>query len=479
MNASPPLLLTPPTPAMTGLLDRYGELLRRALPLKAAHFRELPRAAADLSRLLTEERRDMNRSYWSGPRALGAYAWYFLPWNLYRLCWVLPNLDLPLKDNDLVLDLGSGPLTLPQALWIARPDLRALKLTFVCSDTASQPLELGRTLFAALAASEYPDPASVPWKIRIARAGLEQALKEAGRRPGRPDRSPGRSNDKDATQPRGAALILAGNILNELKPPRSVPMDLHARGLAWRMARALAPGARAFFAEPGNRLGGKILSLLRKNALDLGLDALAPCTHREACPMLEPRRASWCHFSLDARLAPDWLKELSELAGLAKDRASLSGLLLRRPSDLVRLMPEAEFLETGLEDASDEEDGAESLAPRQFAKRDAEAGRGPARGMSMPMRDASTPARDMPTPKRDASKAMRDSTGTVRARVLSDAFKVPDLKGRCRYACSERGLILLENAERPVEGGLVATRAATPARRDPKTGALVFVLKQE
>ena len=30
-------------------------------------------------------------------------------------------------------DLGSGPLTLPIALWLSRPDWRAVPLTLVCS----------------------------------------------------------------------------------------------------------------------------------------------------------------------------------------------------------------------------------------------------------------------------------------------------------------------------------------------------------
>lgn len=436
---------------MGELLNHYGKLLRRVLPLKTTHFRELPHAVADLSRLLTEERRDMSRPYWSNPRFLSAYAWYFLPWNLYRLCCFLPNLELSLKDHDIVLDLGSGPLTLPQALWISRPDLRSVRLTFVCSDTAAQPLELGRALFNALTATEYSDPASVPWKIRIVRAGLEQALKEAGRKPGRPSPSPVQKNDKPTEQVHGAALILAGNILNELKPPRSMAMDLHIRALCWRLTRALAMGGQAILIEPGNRLGGKILSLLRKNALELGLSALAPCPHQQSCPMLERHCTSWCHFGLDVRPAPDWLQELSALAGLDKNRASLSALMLQRPKDLVTLMPETEFMAIGQEEDADTDENA-----NQYTSKKGNA------SVACTVKTGHTPARNMEK--------------TMRVRVLSDAFNVPTLKGRCRYACADEGLVLLEDAEHVSEGALAKARPAMPQRRDPKTGAAIFTV---
>ncbi len=433
MNTPAARLIARPSSAMTALLDSYGEHLRRVLPLKAAHFRELPRAAADLSRLLTEERKDMTRPYWSNPRSLGAYAWYFLPWNLYRLSWLLPNLSMPLKDGDCVLDIGSGPLTLPQALWIARPDLRDAKLTFICSDIASQPLELGRALLSALMAVHFPDRERMPWTVRTVRAGLDQALREAGCKP----KQSVQASDRDAAasvRSRGANLILAGNILNEIKAPRSMPMELHMRVLSWRLARALAPGGYAFFVEPGNRLGGKILSLLRKNALELGLRVLAPCTHEAPCPMRAPRCAFWCHFRLDANLAPDWLHELSALAGLKKDWASLSMLMLQRPQSLARLRPETEFFEAGLADEPDS------------AVRDGNAGQHP---------------------------SCLDKNRPLCARVLSEAFSVPNAKGRCRYACTESGLVLLENADAFPESVSAAVRQATPPRRDPKTGALI------
>lgn len=454
MNIHSPYLITRPTQPMGELLNHYGELLRRVLPLKAAHFRELPRAIADLSRLLTEERRDMNRPYWSNPRFLSAYAWYFLPWNLYRLGCLLPNLELSLKDHDVVLDLGSGPLTLPQALWLARPDLRSVRLTFVCSDTATQPLELGRALFTALATEEYADPATIPWKIRIARAGLEQALKEAGRKPRGLGLSIEQKKNTPSERTHGAALILAGNILNELKPPRSVAMDIHVRALCWRLTRALAPGGQALLVEPGNRLGGKILSLLRKNALELGLSALAPCPHQQSCPMLERHCTSWCHFGLDAQFAPEWLQELSALAGLDKSRASLSALMLQRPQDLVTLMSETEFMAVGLEEDADIDESADQHTPKK-------------RNTSV----THTLETGRHAPARNAEKI-------TRVRVLSDAFKVPALKGRCRYACADEGLVLLEDAAHVFEGVLTKARPATPRRRDPKTGAVVFTVIQ-
>lgn len=121
-------LFPPLSAAAREALERLPEALAKVRPLSAAHRRSLPEDVADLSRLLTTERGALNRPYWSSPAFVSAYLYYFLPWNLLRLTRLLSGLPLPdpgaavvPESEALLLDAGSGPLTLPLALWLARP----------------------------------------------------------------------------------------------------------------------------------------------------------------------------------------------------------------------------------------------------------------------------------------------------------------------------------------------------------------------
>ena len=86
---------------------------------------------------------------------LSAYARYFLWWNLVRLTRVFANIpleDFNLKDNDVLLDIGSGPLSVFIALWLAKPELRNLNLTCYALDISQSSMALGEELFFAVAA---------------------------------------------------------------------------------------------------------------------------------------------------------------------------------------------------------------------------------------------------------------------------------------------------------------------------------------
>lgn len=138
-------------------LERLPEALHKVWPLNAAHRRSLPEDVAALSRLLTTERRDLRHPYWSSPAFVSAYLYYFLPWNLLRLARLLAALPLPdpralapAGGEALLLDAGSGPLSLPLALWLARPEWREAPVRVLALDSAARPPELGKALFAAL-----------------------------------------------------------------------------------------------------------------------------------------------------------------------------------------------------------------------------------------------------------------------------------------------------------------------------------------
>ena len=172
------------------ILEALPEALNKVWPLNAAHRRSLPEDVEQLSRLLTTERAGLARPYWSSPASISAYLYYFLPWNLVRLTRLLATLPLPdpraaapQNGEALLIDVGSGPLTLPLALWLARPQWRSAPLQVLALDTSSQPLELGRALMHAVENDEYydliaPNSGEVVDRLR-ARAVFDLLVKKA------------------------------------------------------------------------------------------------------------------------------------------------------------------------------------------------------------------------------------------------------------------------------------------------------------
>ncbi len=415
-------LLAPLSDDARRLLDKLSQALAVVRPLKAAHRKALPRDVADLSRLLTVDRADLRRPYWGTPGLASAYMHYFLPWNIVRLARLLATLPLP--DPRLwlrrglrpwLLDAGSGPLTLPLALWLARPEWRELPLGVLALDAAAQPLDLGRRLLRVWAdLSGQP----VAWSVETARGPLEHLPRHAARllRDRRDDNAAsiwlvGAANVLNELYGKGAEHEAAATVENE--DAREDGEDGGAPG--GRLAGVLdalapllwegpegddAPAPATLFVEPGTRLGGKTVMRLRALALEGGLSALSPCPHDETCPLLADRRRGWCHFTFDSEGAPAWLRALSEQAGLAKSSLSLAPLLLL-PGDRAGERPDAG------------------------------------------------------------------------ARVLSAPFRVPGLRGEARYACGASGLLLLEQAEDLPSGAFLTCRAPDDAAVDGRSGARI------
>lgn len=286
-------------------LDRYGLLVRDALGLKAKHARQLPFEIRDLSATLTDERDDFAPDYMTRPGPLAAYVHYFHPWNLYRLTRLFGGLPLRLPENALVADLGSGPLTVLTALWLARPELRRRPLRFLCMDRANKTLKIGLDIFRAL------DPES-PWKIRIEAEHLFRMPNLLGR--DRPH------------------LVTAANVLNELFGGPTGTRDAELDALAARLSGHLSPDGTLLVIEPGTRLAARRLIELRTALIENGMGIHAPCPHQDDCPMSGSGNKAWCHFAFDVRGAPAWLLQLAEAARLPKERLSISFILARQGS---------------------------------------------------------------------------------------------------------------------------------------------------
>lgn len=425
-------LFPPLDGAAQAALARLPEALERVRPLSGAHRRSLPEDIAALSRALTAERAELRRPYWSRPAFVSAYLYYFLPWNLVRLTRLFRGLPLPPPGGGehpaLLMDAGSGPLTVPLALWLARPEWRSAPVRVLALDSAAQPLELGRALFAA-----WGELLGEPvWPVRLERGPLESLAARA-----LPLVRGGRARPW---------LVTAANVLNEARPARGghccVATREEGEGDAWedgegdrvdeRLERLLeawspllmSPGpqgkdgagadaAALLFVEPGTRLGGTTMMRLREVALAGGLSAHAPCTQDEPCPLT---RGAWCHFTFSPEGAPQWLAALSARAGLAKRSLSLSPLLLG------------------------------------------------------------------PVPGDGACGKSRGGAGAaLEARVLSSPFAVPGVRGQARYACAACGLALLEDAGAlpcgarvRLDAGAGGRHPEAPPRRDIRSGARIF-----
>jgi hypothetical protein len=277
-------------------LREYRAVLADVVPVPPRHRKDLPFAVRRLSQELTSERADgFSPDYMRRADTLSAYLHYFLPWNLFRLARLMRGLNLELPDGALVADLGAGPLTVVQALWLARPDLRQASLRFVCVDRSGSVLKKGRDLFRRLAGEDCP------WQVDILQAGMTTRLKTP------------------------VDLLVAANALSEYPARRR---DDPEDRLSMALLRDVKPGGRMLLVEPGTRAGGRLITSLRERLLEEGLSVLAPCPHTEECPMPGRGNRPWCHFGFETRGAPAWLAELSAAAGLSKARASLSFLYL-------------------------------------------------------------------------------------------------------------------------------------------------------
>ena len=296
-------------PQVRQILDNVPALIEKVFPVPARFRSALPADIRELSRLLTSARGERALSYLGRPNLLSAYLRYFLPWNLYRLCRLLPGLELSLKPGDVIIDLGSGPLTMPAALWISRPELRSLPLEFRCIDQNSPVLEAGKKFFSALCGS------GCPWKVHITKGDIGKAK---------------------ARQP--AALVCALNVFNEMqnKLSHSEKGQIQKAENASRLLKGLtSANGSILVVEPGTPNSGQFVSLLRGALLGYGFSPVSPCPHTAACPMPggfsviggQKTKNRWCHFAFETDHAPKALHRLSALAKIPKERAVLSFLL--------------------------------------------------------------------------------------------------------------------------------------------------------
>lgn len=291
------------------VLRDFDQIAQAAMPANSKQLVALPKIIRELSHQMTDDRGSRRLGYMNEKTFLASYVRYFMWWNLVRLARLFSNLDFGfLSGGGVCLDIGSGPLTLPCALWLARPDLRQKKLVWYVMDISQLALSLGEEIFLSVSAATGGEP----WKIVRVKGPLGTAVKEKAR------------------------FVTCANMFNELLQSRGgEPPDYLAKKYSQALFKYLdfESGPAIFLAEPGTPNSARFVSLMRDAFIRRGLFALAPCPHQQSCPM-DGRRAGkdgangkWCNFAFDTDDAPKKLLALSAKAGIPKERAVISFVL--------------------------------------------------------------------------------------------------------------------------------------------------------
>ncbi len=335
------------------ILQDFDQIAQSAMPANSKQLVIIPKIIRELSHQMTDDRGSRRLGYMNEKTFLSAYVRYFMWWNLVRLARLFANLDFDfLSDGDVCLDIGSGPLTLPCALWLARPDLRQKKLVWYVMDISQGALSVGEEIFLALAAKTGGEP----WKIVRVKGELGTAVKEKARfvtcanmfnellqsRGGEPpdylakkysqalfkylDFENGGANEGSAQNAGGAANGGGAKSVGGAANGGGGPAN-ECR------AKSVGDGPALLLVEPGVPKSARFVSLMRDAFIRRGLVALAPCPHQQSCPM-DGRRAGqggangkWCNFAFETDDAPKKLLALSASAGIPKERAVLSFVL--------------------------------------------------------------------------------------------------------------------------------------------------------
>lgn len=261
------------------LSPRFDRLLRSALA--AADGRDLATDILFLSDFYLSN--PGAPTPWQESFAAPAYTAYFLPLNYARLRGVLREVRRFIAPEAVseIWDFGSGPGTTQWALedeeWLTPRPLH-------CLERSAAAIDLHRR-----------------W-ARDSGARWTPQFKPAGPKPAGPRPEP------------GALAVFSYSFLEMQSslPPRSLENFTHL-----------------LIVEPSTRECGRQLMEWRTRFLEEGFEALAPCTHAEACPLLTHSSRDWCHQRV-AFEAPEWWRELERALPMKNRTLTYSYLLLSR-----------------------------------------------------------------------------------------------------------------------------------------------------
>ncbi len=417
------------------ILNSFDEIIQGVRPLNSRQLQQLPEHIRDLSHQLTDDRASRRLGYMNDNIQLSSYVRYYTWWNLVRLTRLFANLPdsvFPAGDTTC-LDLGSGPLTVVTALWLARPELRKIHLTWYCLDVSANSMALGEDIFLSIAAKAKAEaPAIEPWKIIRVKGPFGTPIREK------------------------AGFLTCANMFNELDQASDMPPEFQTKKYYEQLTRYTEKDAGIILVEPGVPKAARTLSLLRTRYIKDGRTIAAPCPHAGECPMsgfkaYTGSKNKWCNFAFSTEDAPARLQKLSVAAKLPKERATLSFMAVENT--------------------------------RWLSARGA--------GVSKPHCEPETevvsirPSGYSTTGRLSSSYSTTDTTCI---RITSDKLRLPNYM--CGYyGCSQHGLVLVtlpdENNTRlpkppfrPQSGDLISVKTKRPDSlpKDEKSGALIVKL---
>lgn len=287
------------------ILNNFDEIIQGVKPLNSKQLQQLPYNIKKLSHQLTDDRASRRLGYMNDNIQLSSYVRYYTWWNLVRLTRLFSNMEtklFPTKES-VCLDLGSGPLTVVTALWLSRPELREIPLTWYCLDVSGNSLSLGEDIYLSIVARTGGEP----WKIIRVKGAFGTNIKQK------------------------ASFITCANMLNELDQTNDMPPEFKSKKYFDQFLTYSTKEASFLLIEPGVPKASRTLSLLRTRFIDIQKNVLSPCPHLCECPMngfkaYTGSQHKWCNFAFSTENAPTKLQKISELAKLPKERATLSYL---------------------------------------------------------------------------------------------------------------------------------------------------------
>ena len=293
-------------PDAVKVIEDFDKLVQQIRPLNSRQLQQLPQNIRSLSHQMTDNRAERRLGYMNENAQLSSYVRYFTWWNLVRLTRLFSNLpDQSFPEGDAVcLDLGSGPLTLVTALFLARPELRERKLVWYCLDVSANSMALGEDLFLSVCAKLNTSP----WQIIRVKGSFGAPIKQK------------------------ASFITCANMFNELDQASDMPPEFKVKKYYDQLVRYSEKDARFLLIEPGVPKAARTLTLFRERFLKAGGSIVAPCPHFNECPMsgfkaYTGSKNKWCNFAFSTEGSsgiPERLAKLSKAAKLPKDRATLS-----------------------------------------------------------------------------------------------------------------------------------------------------------
>lgn len=304
------------------ILLNFDDIIQGVCPLNSKQLQQLPENIRELSHQLTDKRSERRLGYMNETSQLSSYVRYYTWWNLVRLTRLFANLPSQVfpKDDCICLDIGSGPLTVINALWLSRPELRNLKLTWYCIDVSANSMALGEDLYLSIVAKMN----STPWKIVRVKGSFGVFLRQK------------------------ADFVTCANVLNELNQANQMPPEYQTKKYYEQFMHYASKNANFVFIEPGIPKAARTLSLLRERFIKDDFKILSPCPHADSCPMngfksYTGSKNKWCNFAFSTDDAPPKLLKLSQKAKLPKERATLSFLTVSK-NDEKKLLSQSEVL---------------------------------------------------------------------------------------------------------------------------------------